>query len=210
MPKASLAFALPGGSPPAPHPSSSAHWPCSPGARKWDGSLWVASDDRVRGGASRSHLSVDDDGRLARFHGQLDIKTLGGAGFASQQSRPGQAWDLSDYDGIIVAIAGPFPADGKRYVLTLKDSASSSSLLPFRRHARQRASLSWEAAFVARSPGDVHLPWAAFTPTYRGRVVGDAKPLDRTAITQLGLMMRRSVKRLPVPDLRAETEMEAC
>jgi len=40
-----------------------------------------------------------------RFHGTLDIKTLGGAGFASQRTTgDGREWDLSGYVGISIDV----------------------------------------------------------------------------------------------------------
>ena len=49
---------------------------------------------------------------IARFYGELDIKTLGGAGFASQRTTDDdRIWDLSGYDGIELAVVS---ADGKR------------------------------------------------------------------------------------------------
>ncbi|EJP66349.1 CIA30 family protein [Beauveria bassiana ARSEF 2860] len=156
------------------------------GEKKWDSALWTTSDDRVRGGSSQSYLTVSDaDKTQASFHGHLDTSTLGGAGFASQHSRGELALDLSSYDGILISIAGPHKADGKRYVLTLKDE-----LLPPRRDGRETSSISWEAEFVAEKPGDIKLPWKAFKATYRGRDKPDAKPLDLANIKRLGLMMR--------------------
>ncbi|KND86446.1 Uncharacterized protein C9E9.15 [Tolypocladium ophioglossoides CBS 100239] len=154
------------------------------GDQPWDSSLWVTSDDRVRGGASRSHLSVASPER-ARFHGRLDTKALGGAGFASQHSLGVLSWDLRDYEGVIVAIGGPGRADGKRYALTLKDE-----LPPARGDGRERAGVSWEAEFVAEKPGDVRLRWEDFKPTYRGRPKEDAAPLDLGDVKRIGLMMR--------------------
>ncbi|ODA82250.1 hypothetical protein RJ55_00757 [Drechmeria coniospora] len=154
------------------------------GDHPWDSSLWVTSDDGVRGGASRSHLSVSNPER-ARFHGHLDITALGGAGFASQHSLGTLSWDLRDYEGIIVAVAGPGKADGKRYALTLKDE-----LPPPRDDGREQAAISWEAEFVADKPGDVKLRWEDFQATYRGRPKGDARPLNLGDIKRVGLMMR--------------------
>lgn len=46
------------------------------------------------------------DEKNARFYGNLDIKTLGGAGFASQRTvGEDRSWDLSDYAGIQLNIA---------------------------------------------------------------------------------------------------------
>ncbi|KAL3962657.1 hypothetical protein ACCO45_004180 [Purpureocillium lilacinum] len=154
------------------------------GDQPWDSSLWETSDDRVRGGASQSHLTVENPER-ARFHGHLDTTALGGAGFASQHSIGDLSLDLRDYEGIIVAIAGPDHADGKRYALTLKDN-----LPPPRDDGREQSGVSWEAEFVAKKPGDVKLRWEDFKPTYRGKPKHDAEPLNLGDIKRVGLMMR--------------------
>jgi hypothetical protein len=53
-----------------------------------------------------SYLTLEEDGALAKFHGTLDIKTLGGAGFASQRTAGEDwSWDLSMYDGISMDVA---------------------------------------------------------------------------------------------------------
>ncbi|PHH81527.1 hypothetical protein CDD82_588 [Ophiocordyceps australis] len=154
------------------------------GDRAWDPTEWATSDDRVRGGASQSYLSVTSH-RRACFHGHLDTKTLGGAGFASQHTAGTLALDLRDYEGIVVSIAGPDAADGKRYALTVKDE-----LPPLGHDGREQASVSWEAQFTAHKPGDVKLAWDDFKPTYRGRPKHDCKPLNRGDIQRIGLMMR--------------------
>lgn len=117
---------------------------------------WETSDDRVRGGSSHSQLWPLDDNR-ACFHGRLDIKTLGGAGFASQFSPKGndspgshgtqadrtlgsidvQAWDLSAYAGIEVGFA---EGDNKVYTLILRDDISPGD----REDGRAKAGINWE------------------------------------------------------------------
>ncbi|KAK0366749.1 hypothetical protein LTR91_015073 [Friedmanniomyces endolithicus] len=72
------------------------------GDRKWNADSWTASDDTVRGGKSRSDLEVSAHGSSARFYGCLDIKTLGGAGFASQKATG--EWDLGEYVAIRVEV----------------------------------------------------------------------------------------------------------
>ena len=154
----------------------------------------------MRGGASVSHLtpvgpnddSDGDDALAVRFHGTLDTKTLGGAGFASQPTRGGggqRHWDLSSFGGLLIRLgAGPGAADdGRRYVVTLKDE------IPGRRDdGRARSGVSWEADFVADGRQDrVWLPWGNFRATYRGKPKDDAKPLDLSNIKRIGLMMRR-------------------
>ncbi|OAQ74070.1 Complex I intermediate-associated protein 30 [Pochonia chlamydosporia 170] len=78
-----------------------------------------------------------------------------------------------EYEGIIVSIRGPDRADGKKYVLTLKNE-----ILPPRDDGREQSTVSWEADFVAKKPGDVKLRWADFKATYRGREKKDAGELD--------------------------------
>lgn len=52
----------------------------------------------------QSYLVRDD--KNARFYGDLDIKTLGGAGFASQRTvTEDSTWDLSGYAGIQLDVA---------------------------------------------------------------------------------------------------------
>ena len=58
----------------------------------------------------QSYLEISSSGSRATFKGNLDIKTVGGAGFASQRTASDDAnWDLSDYDGVEIVI---FKADG--------------------------------------------------------------------------------------------------
>jgi hypothetical protein len=165
------------------------------GDRPWDAAQWQTSDDRVRGGSSRSHLTVLDP-RLARFHGHLDTKTLGGAGFASQHSAGELHLDLSGCSGLVLSVAGP-SADGlaaaadasKRFAVTLKDQLPGE-----RPDGRAKSGISWEADFTW-GPQDgcaqIFLPWSDFKATYRGRDKPDAEPLDLSAIKRVGLMMRR-------------------
>ena len=154
----------------------------------------MTSDDRVRGGASVSRLEVLNPER-ARFRGHLDTTALGGAGFASQRSAGRLAWDLSSYEGgLVVGVLGAGDAE-KRYLVTLKDD-----IPPRRDDGREGSGVSWEAEFCAAGgggsgddgpPEEVRLAWGDFVPTYRGRKVDGAKPLDLSGIKRIGLMMRR-------------------
>ncbi|KAJ9151274.1 Complex I intermediate-associated protein 30 [Pleurostoma richardsiae] len=160
------------------------------GDRPWDASQWTASDDRVRGGKSRSRLTSNADGSSATFSGHLDISTLGGAGFASQRTRDsGLEWDLSGYDAIVLDVA---EADGKRYTLTLKDT-----VLPRRGDGREQSTVSWEYDFVcgdSTTAGEgaekVVMRLVDFRPTYRGKPKPDAKPLDVRHVKRISFMMR--------------------
>ncbi|KAK6836553.1 complex I intermediate-associated protein 30 [Apiospora arundinis] len=88
------------------------------GTLPWSASLWTAVDDSVRGGNSSSHLDIDTTKNEATFAGYLDITTLGGAGFASQQTVGSLDWNLTACEGLLVSVT---VADGKVYTLNLKD-----------------------------------------------------------------------------------------
>jgi len=160
------------------------------GDQAWHEDEWTASDDRVRGGKSQSYLVRDE--KNARFYGNLDIKTLGGAGFASQRTvSEDKEWDLSDYAGIQLDIA---KGDKKRYTLILKDTLLSRDP----ETGREQATISWECDFdlpPQTVPGEtkgrtIFIPWNSLNPTYRGKLKKDAEPLDLKKIKRFSIMMR--------------------
>jgi len=128
---------------------------------------------------------------MARFHGNLDIKTLGGAGFASQRTTVEKTtWDLSKYDGILLELG---KSDGKRYTFILKDE-----LLPRNPdNGREQATTSYEYDFVVPKDStlgqsvSIFIPWDSLKPTYRGKEKEGAKKLDRQNIRRFSIMMRR-------------------
>jgi hypothetical protein len=121
---------------------------------------------------------------IAKFHGTLDINTLGGAGFASQRTRGGdRTWNLSAYDGIELVIDS---ADDKLYTLTLKDE-----ILPKRSDDREQSTVSWEFDFRAEGRRTIFVKWSHFRATYRGKNKDDAEPLDLKNIKRFGIMIRR-------------------
>ena len=160
--------------------------------RPWSSSDWTASDDRVRGGKSQSYLDISDS--AARFHGHLDIKTLGGAGFASQRTTAEDTTlDLSGYDGILLDLG---KSDGKRYTFIIKDE-----LLPRNpENGREQATISWEYDFaVAEDAAQaessfVFIPWKELKATYRGKEKKGAKKLDTKSVKRFSIMMRRYVR----------------
>ncbi|CAF9910603.1 MAG: hypothetical protein HETSPECPRED_010116 [Heterodermia speciosa] len=166
---------------------------------------WQTTDDRVRGGSSQSYLAaLPNNG--ARFYGNLDTKTLGGAGFASQFSPIGgqncnstsvvasqegstsegeTVWDLSDYDGLQINLG---KGDGKTYTMILKDERSDVK----RDDGREKAGISWEVEISAEKDGvNVWKTWSDFKAFYRGKEKDDAGKLNRSQIRRIGLMMRR-------------------
>jgi hypothetical protein len=141
----------------------------------------------VRGGASYSELACEPSSPTAVFHGNLDTKTLGGAGFASQRTTgEDRNWDLSSYAGIALDIQ---KSDGKKYTLILKDE-----LLPKSPNGREQSTVSWEYDFKGDSDGGkVFVHWSDLKQTYRGREKKDVKPLDLKHVKRISLMMRRYV-----------------
>ncbi|KAI3401514.1 hypothetical protein diail_10948 [Diaporthe ilicicola] len=175
------------------------------GDKPWDASQFTASDDRVRGGKSQSHLTVvpASSGSQAEFSGNLDITALGGAGFASQRTADGvPVWDVSGYDVLVLDVA---KADARKYTLTLKDE-----VLPRRPDGRDQSTVSWEYDFVvgaekgaaaaaaAADGGDgstagstrIVVPFGEFQPTYRGKPRQDAEPLDLKNVKRISFMIR--------------------
>ena len=156
--------------------------------RAWNPHDWTSSDDRVRGGASHSTLTCSAGSLVAKFHGNLDISTLGGAGFASQRTKGvDREWDVSRYDGLEIQIDSG-TSDEKMYTITLKNE-----ILPKRPDGREQSTVSWEYDFRARMArqGKVFVKWDDFKPTYRGKPVGDPEPLDLRRIRRVGIMVRR-------------------
>ncbi|KAG4439804.1 hypothetical protein IFR05_004702 [Cadophora sp. M221] len=154
------------------------------GDKPWSPLDWTSSDDRVRGGSSISELTCNALSPTAIFHGNLDIKTLGGAGFASQRTTgDDRSWDFSKYQGLVLDIA---KSDEKQYTLTLKDE-----LLPKSSDGREQSTISWEYDFKVDSDGGkVYIHWDDFNATYRGREEKDAKPLDLKHVKRISFMMR--------------------
>lgn len=122
---------------------------------------------------------------VAKFHGNLDISTLGGAGFASQRTTEEIGpWDISGYDGLEITVDPR--SDGKIYTVILKDDTS-----PEESYEGGRIS-NWEYDFRVESD-KVYVKWDDFKPTFRGRPVEDARPLDLGSIRNFSLMARRCV-----------------
>jgi len=132
---------------------------------------WSAVDDVVMGGISRSGLAVTDDA-TGVFAGEVSLENNGG--FASVRARVGPL-DLTAYDHLELRVRG----DGQRYRLRLRTDPGLDGV-------------AYQAAFAPTAGAwqTVRLPLAAFEPTFRGRsLTGQAAPLDRSRIHQIGLMI---------------------
>jgi hypothetical protein len=128
---------------------------------------WSAIGDSVMGGLSVSRLRHDPAGH-AVFEGTVSLERNGG--FASVRSRP-----LALGDAQVVACLLDVRGDGRRFKLNLRTDDAFDGM-------------NYQAAFEA--PEDawtlVQLPFSAFLPTFRGRRVPGAPPLDPARIRQIG------------------------
>ena len=134
------------------------------------GSDWIAIHDVVMGGVSSGGVNTTEEG-TAVFAGRVSLDNNGG--FASIRSRPG-GWNLEAFTGIAIRVRG----DGRIYKLNLKTDSSFDGIL-------------YRSSFVTRE-GEwqvVRLPFARFQPSFRGRVVPQAPPLDPSRITSFGLLI---------------------
>jgi hypothetical protein len=142
-------------------------------------------------------LKANEDGSLD-FCGNLDIDTLGGAGFASQRTvGEDRHWDLSAFDGLQLEFDVD-NTDRKKYTLILKDT-----LLPTNpADDREQSTVSWEHDFSTADVGSndktqspryqrLFIPWHQFKPTYRGKPVTDTPDLVRSDVRRISVMIRR-------------------
>ncbi|WVW82073.1 hypothetical protein I302_104078 [Kwoniella bestiolae CBS 10118] len=184
----------------------------------WHFDHWRAVDDRVRGGSSISHLDKVDlkvqnpvkgeEETGARFWGNLDISTLGGAGFASQSYRYGPSplrLPSLSYSGISISYL-PDPKTHytektpRDYTFVLKTTPTAN--IP--KHPKtpgppREAQLTYEVTFSLPHSSEEReekreFRWNEFQATYRGRKIpeGDERwvPLDPGLIYELSIMCR--------------------
>ncbi len=131
---------------------------------------WHAIDDRVMGGVSQSRLRHAPAGH-AVFEGEVSLARNGG--FASVRSSPGDR-GRADASCCTIEVRGSH----RQYKLSLLTDDGFDSL-------------NYQAGFAPVGDGwhTLHLPLAAFRPSFRGREVPGAPPLEARRIRQVGLMI---------------------
>lgn len=131
---------------------------------------WRAVDDVVMGGISRSGFELVEPG-IARFSGHVSLENDGG--FASVRTPPND-WDAAGATAFVLRVRG----DGRAYKFTLRTGDAFDGI-------------QYQARFgpPAGEWTDVRLPVVSFVPTFRGRVLHDAPPLDPSRVRVLGLMI---------------------
>jgi hypothetical protein len=131
---------------------------------------WLPINDAVMGGISTSRFRHGPAGH-AVFEGVVSLERNGG--FASVRAAH-LALGSSATMGYALTVLG----DGKRYKLNLRTEDSFDGV-------------NYQAEFQTQAGQwiEVSLPLSAFAPTFRGRPVPDAPPLNPSRVRQLGLMI---------------------
>lgn len=131
---------------------------------------WMAINDNVMGGISEGGASRGEDSCLV-FSGSLSLENNGG--FSSIRSLPDN-FEIGDYEGVRIRIKG----DGRVYQFRVRTDANFDGV-----------AFKHEFATVDDKWIDIDLPFEAFLPTYRGRILRDVGPLKAADIKQLGLII---------------------
>lgn len=131
---------------------------------------WMPVNDGVMGGRSTGGLEHSADG-TALFAGCVSFEN--GGGFASTRSKP-RNFDLGGRAGLTLRVRG----DGRRYKLNLKTDGQLDGVL-------------YRVTFETRPDAWQVLSFGfdEFVPTFRGRLVPTAPPMDPSRIASLGLMI---------------------
>jgi len=131
---------------------------------------WHAIDNRVMGGVSSSHMRWDPTG-FGVFSGVVSLQNNGR--FASVRLAT-QALAALGVGAYRLKVCG----DGKRYKLNLRTDGAFDGV-------------NYQAEFASPAGQwcQIQLPLDAFAPSFRGRPVPDAPPLDPARVCQVGLMI---------------------
>jgi monofunctional biosynthetic peptidoglycan transglycosylase len=131
---------------------------------------WEIVNDGVMGGRSDSDLELTADG-TALFRGVVSLANRGG--FAMVRTRPDR-FDLTGCGVIRLEVRG----DGQRYRLRLRTDDDFDGV-------------AYQAAFPTLIDAwtTAKLSLADFAPTFRGRPVPGAPPLDPARVRRIGIII---------------------
>jgi monofunctional biosynthetic peptidoglycan transglycosylase len=131
---------------------------------------WQIVNDDVMGGVSTSQFQLLTNG-CAVFSGVVSLENNGG--FASVRSSSVK-YDFGGFDAFILRVRG----DGRRYKFTVRTGSGFDTPL-------------YQCAFTTkRGEWEEHrLPFKQFVPTFRGRVLTDAPPLNPANVTSVGFLI---------------------
>ena len=131
---------------------------------------WIIVNDGVMGGKSTSSMTISDSG-IAVFSGEVSLENNGG--FASTRTVVEER-ALSRCDGAVIRVRG----DGRTYQFRIRTDTGFDGLAY--RHEFEAVKGEWQ---------EISLSFSDFEPTFRGRIVDDAGPLDPARIRQAGFMI---------------------
>ena len=132
---------------------------------------WSSLGDQVMGGQSDGAL-VHSERVVGLFHGTVRLDN--GGGFASVKADLPEPVDASQWTGIELLAQG----DGKTYKIGLRNSTNRRSIVY--QHAFTPDTEDWSR---------IRLPFSEFIPTWRGKTVTDAEPLNLEHLASVSLFV---------------------
>jgi hypothetical protein len=130
---------------------------------------WQIVNDDVMGGVSASEFRLAQG--IAVFSGRVSLANNGG--FASVRSLPSQQ-SLSGCNAFMIRTCG----DGRRYKFTVRTEPEFDS--PLYQHAFVTIPGEWQES---------RLRFEHLVPTFRGRALIDAPPLDPARVISMGFLI---------------------
>jgi hypothetical protein len=123
------------------------------------------------GGQSDGTVDRAEDG-IGVFHGTVRLDN--GGGFASVKADFPEPVDATGFAGIELLALG----DGKTYKIGLRNSTDRRSIVY--QHGFNPDTADWSR---------IRLPFSDFIPTWRGKTVTDAEPLDLAHLASVSLFV---------------------
>jgi hypothetical protein len=132
---------------------------------------WESLGDSVMGGQSDGAVVSSEEG-YGRFYGTVRLDN--GGGFASAKADLPETLDATDWAGIELLARG----DGKTYKVGLRTSTDRRSIVY--QHSFTPDTEQWSR---------IQLPFSDFIPTWRGKTVTDAEPLNIGHLASVSLFV---------------------
>ncbi|PXX89168.1 CIA30 family protein [Marinobacter vulgaris] len=132
---------------------------------------WESLGDRVMGGQSDGRVVSSEEG-YGDFYGTVRLEN--GGGFASAKADLAEPVDASSRAGIELLARG----DGRTYKIGLRNSTDRRSIVY--QHSFTPDTEQWSR---------IQLPFRDFIPTWRGRTVANAGPLNTRHLASLSLFV---------------------
>jgi hypothetical protein len=134
-------------------------------------SHWQPLGDRIMGGQSDGKVDCADEG-IGLFQGTVRLDN--GGGFASVKADLPEPVDATQWTGIELPALG----DGKTYKVGLRNSTDRRSIVY--QHAFTPDTKEWSR---------IQLPFSDFIPTWRGKTLTDAEPLNTSQLASVSLFV---------------------